>query len=140
MPNLLSLIVTLVHSDPQLVTVESKNFGNEFPRPWDCVGFEIIAETKVAHHFKEHKMSLGTPNVIKVIVLATSTCALLHADSALVWRCFVTNKIRLERHHARNGEKYGRIVRDQARRLHRRVALRLKEAREGLTKLIGRCD
>ena len=85
-------------------------------------------------------MSLGTPNVIKVIVLATSTCALLHADSALVWRCFVTNKIRLERHHARNGEKNGRIVRDQARRLHRRVALRLKEAREGLAKLIGRCD
>ena len=140
MPNLLSLIVALVHSDPQLVAVESKNFGNEFPRPWDCVGFEIITKTKVAHHFKEHKMSLGAPNVIKVIVLATSTCALLHADRTLVWSSLVADKIRLERHHAGHGKKYGRIVRDQARRLHRRVALRFKEAREGLAKLIGRCD
>ena len=93
-----------MHSDPQTVTIETEDFSDKLPRPRNSVGLEIIAETKVAEHLEEHEVSLCSANVVEVIVLTTSTNALLYCDSAVVWSNFITHEVRLEGHHSGHGE------------------------------------
>ncbi len=59
-------------------------------------------------------------------------------SDAIPWSWeLVTDEVRLERHHARDGEQDARIVRDEARRCDRRVSTLSEETRVGIAKLIG---
>ena len=92
--------------------------GDELPAPRDRRLLEVVAEAEVAEHLEEHEVALGAADVVEVVVLAAGAGALLRTDGALVRRLLVADEVRLERHHARDVEQHGRIVRDEARRRH----------------------
>ena len=102
---------------------------DEVPAPRDGRLLEVVAEAEVAEHLEEHEVTLRAADVVEVVVLAAGAGALLRADGPLVRRLLVADEVRLERHHAGHVEQHRRIVRDQARRGHERVALRREEAR-----------
>ena len=94
----------------------------ELPAPRDDLALEVVAEAEVAEHLEEHEVALGAADVVEVVVLATGAGALLRADRTLERRRLVADEVRLERHHACDGEQHRRIVRDQTGRRHDRVA------------------
>ena len=136
-PDRLGLVVAVVDGDPQPVAVDAERLGRQLPAPRDDLVLEVVAEAEVAEHLEEHEVSLGAPDVVEVVVLATGAGALLAADGTLVRRHLVADEVRLERHHAGDGEQHRRIVRDQAGRRHHRVGARREEVDEGVAELIG---
>ncbi len=142
-PDLLSLIVGLVHRDPQLISVDAPaallgRSGDQVPAPRDRRLLEVVTETEVAHHLEEHEMSLRATDIVEVVVLATGAGTLLRGRCTLERRLLVANEVVLERHHAGNVEEHRGIVRNQARRLHDGVVLCGEEAGEGVAQLVGR--
>ena len=135
-PDRFRFVVAVVNRDPQPVAIDTKRLGGQLPAPRDDFLLEVVAETEVAQHLEEDEMPLGATDIVEVVVLATSTRALLRADRARVGRHLVANEVRLERHHARNGEQDRRVVRDQAGRRHVSVALADEVVDEGRTKFI----
>src|SRR5690606_35943953 len=84
-PALHGPVVALVDGDPEPVAVEppatlGRVAGDELPAPRDDRFLEVVAEAEVAHHLEEHEMTLGAPDVVEVVVLATGAGALLRAD------------------------------------------------------------
>ena len=75
--------------------------------------------------------------ILGLLLLATGAGALLAAHSALVGRHLVTHEVRLERHHARDGEQERAIDGDHACRRHVRVPTLREELDEGASKLVG---
>ena len=82
-------------------------------------------------------MALGAPDVVEVVVLAAGAGALLRAHGTAERGRLVADEVRLERHHAGDGEQHGRVVRDQARRRHDGVVLGREELPERVTELVG---
>ena len=78
MPDCFCFIVGFVNSDPQTVTIKTKDIGHQIPRPRNCIGLEVVPKTKVAKHLKEHQMALGSPHIIEVIVLAAGAHTFLY--------------------------------------------------------------
>ncbi len=136
-PDRLGLVVALVDGDPQTVAVEAERLGRQLPAPRDDLVLEVVTEAEVAEHLEEHQVALGAPDVVEVVVLAAGSGALLAADRALVRRHFVADEVRLERHHAGDGEQHRRIVRDQAGRRHHRMSSCSEEVEEGVAQLVG---
>ena len=58
--------------------------GDEFPRPRDGLGLEVVAEAEVAQHLEEHEVALGAADVVEVVVLAAGPSALLDGGGPLV--------------------------------------------------------
>ena len=108
----------VVHRDPEPVGVEAEHLGVELPRPRDRLGLEVVAEAEVAEHLEEREVAVRAADVVEVVVLAAGAHALLHRDRPRVRRRLVADEVRLERHHARDGEQQRLVVRDQARRRH----------------------
>ena len=121
-PDLLGLVVGQVHGDPQLLGVQSEHLGREFPGERDRLLLEVVAEAEVAHHLEEGEMALGPADFVQVVVLAAGPGTLLNGHGPLVGRCLLTDEVRLERHHSRNGEHDRGVVRYQARALDCGVA------------------
>ncbi len=136
-PDLLGLVVALVDGDPDAVAVEAPDIGDELPAQRDRQLLEVVAEAEVAHHLEEHEVALGAPDVVEVVVLATGADALLRAHGAAERGLLVTDEVRLERHHPGDVEQQRRVVRDQARRRHRRVVAGGEEVDERLAELVG---
>ena len=141
-PDRLGLVVGLVDGDPQPVAVEAPAArrgvaGDEVPAPGDDLVLEVVAEAEVAEHLEEHEVALGAADVVEVVVLAAGAGALLRADRPRVRRHLVADEVRLERHHAGDGEHDRRVVRDEARRRHDGVVLRGEEVEERQSELVG---
>ena len=126
-----------MHSNPQTVTIETEDFSDKFPRPGNGVSLEIIAETEIAEHLEEHEVSFGSANVVEVVVLTSSTDALLYSYSAVVWSNFITHEVRLEGHHSGHGEQQGGVVRNEAGRGNNRMATLIEETGKRRTQLVG---
>ena len=52
-PDLLGLVVAVVHGDPQAVAVEAEDLGQQLPGHGDGVLLEVVAEAEVAQHLEE---------------------------------------------------------------------------------------
>ena len=52
-PDLLGLVVAVVHGDPEAVAVEAEDLGEELPGHRDGVVLEVVAEAEVAQHLEE---------------------------------------------------------------------------------------
>ena len=72
--------------------------------------FEIIAEGKIAEHFKESVMARGVADIFEVIMLAASAQAFLSTRRARRWRLASGGEHVFERHHAGIGEEQSRII------------------------------
>ncbi len=132
-PDLFGLVVGLEHRDPHPVAVDAENLGDQFPGEGYGLGLEVVAEAEVAEHLEERAVALGRTHYVDV-----------HGPEALLDRCgprprwhLVPEEERLERHHAGDGEEYGRVVRNQTGRRHGRVAALGEEPGEGTAEVIG---
>ena len=137
-PDLLGLVVALVHGDPQLVAVESEYLRGQLPTPGNCLFLEVVTETEVAEHLEEHEVTLRATHIVEVVVFAAGPDALLHADCAVVRRGFLSHEIRLERHHPGHGEHDRRIEGNEAGRRHHGVGTVGEESNERLAQVVGR--
>src|SRR5262249_54542506 len=110
----------------------------KFPGVCDGVLFEIIAERKIAEHFKKGVMAFGETDVFEVVVLAASADAFLSGGGAVVVSLFEAEKNVLELVHSGVGEKQrGIAVGNERAAANAAMALALKETEKGLANLVA---
>ncbi len=136
-PDGLGFVVAVVDGNPQQVSVDAECLGCQLPAPRDDLALEVVAEAEVAEHLEEHQVTLGTADIVEIVVLATRSGALLAADGPLVRRHFITDEEGLERHHAGHGEQHGRIVWNQTGRWHHSVSACREEIEKGVAQLVS---
>mmetsp|Transcript_100547 Transcript_100547/g.259697 ORF Transcript_100547/g.259697 Transcript_100547/m.259697 type:complete len:349 (-) Transcript_100547:51-1097(-) len=140
------LLVSTVVRRIQSVRVHVVHLRQQLPRPLDRVLFEVVAEGPVAKHLKEGVMVHILANVLKVVVLATSTNALLRVRRSLqlrerMARVNLSNEDGLELVHACiDEEERWVIVRHHWGRWHEDVLLLLEVLDEGVTDLLCRLE
>ncbi len=135
-PDRLGLVVGLVHRDPEAIRVHAEDLGVELPCERDRLGLPVVAEAEVAEHLEEREMPVGPADVVEVVVLPAGADTLLDRGGAGVGRRLLADEVRLERHHARDGEENALVVRDQARARDDGVPARGEEVEKGAPKLV----
>ncbi len=132
-PDLLRLVVAVVHGDPQAVAVEAEHVGQQLPGQRDGVFLEVVAEAEVAQHLEEGAVvGIGAHDLD-----VEGAEALLHTGGPGPGRLLVTDEVRLEGHHAGDGEQHRRVVGDQAGGGDGRMPPVGEEAGEGRPQFIG---
>ena len=105
-----SFVIFAEHRDPELFLGQFKLLAYKFPGPGDGFALEIVAERKVAQHFKKRVVARGAAHVFKVVVFARNTQAFLAGSGAAVCALFLAKKQLFELHHASIGEQQGGVV------------------------------
>ncbi len=132
-PDLLGLVVAVVHGDPEPVAVEAEDLGEQLPGHRDGLGLEVVPEAEVAQHLEEGAVvGVGADDLD-----VGGAEALLDGGGPGPGRRLVAHEVRLERHHARDGEEDRGVVRDEAGGGDDAVAPLGEEAREGRPKSVG---
>ena len=119
----------------QAVRVEADPLGarQEFPRPVDGLGLEIVAEREVAEHFKVRAVARGVADVLDV----AGADALLTGGHAVARGLLLAGEERLHRRHTGVDEQQRRVVlRDQGKAGQAQMAFRLKKVQEHFPQLI----
>ena len=132
-PDLLGLVVVVVHRHPEAVTIEAEHLGEELPGHRDGLGFEVVAEAEVPQHLEESAvvrvgaddLDVGGPE------------ALLNGGGPGPRGRLLAQEVRLEGHHPRDGEEDRGVVRDEAGGGDDAVAALRKEARKGRPQSVG---
>ena len=109
-PNVSRFVIILIDSDPKPVSLQSKFYGEKFPRKLNGPSFEIITEREIAQHFKKCVVSSGVANVLQVIVFATCSHTSLGTGRPDPFPLFISKKYVLELNHTRIGEQQSRII------------------------------
>ena len=109
LPELERLVVFAKHRDPEPVLGQTDRPGQVIPSVEDRIGLEVVAEGKIAEHFKEGMVPSRVADVFQIVMLAAGPHALLHRDGPLVWTLLFTQKHPLELVHAGVGEENGRV-------------------------------
>ena len=137
-PDVIGLVVFLVHGDPELLGWQLVDLRQQFPGVLDGIALEVVAEAEVAQHFEERMVAGGVAHVLQVVVLAAGAHAALRRRGARVRPRFLAGEDVLELDHARIGEEQGRVVAgDERRRRNNGVSLRLEELQELAANLRG---
>ena len=112
---------------------------DQFPRPFDGLLFEIIAEAPVAEHLEKRVVIGVEADVFEVVVLAAGADALLGVGGAArrVRTFCLAEKNRDELVHAGVREQEVRRIGHEARRRHDGVLLRFEEIEKRLANLCG---
>ena len=96
LPDVEGLLVSLVDGGPQEIFGDLHDLGQKFPREFDGFFLEIIAEGKVAEHFKIGTVASGLPHALQV----GSSDTLLTGGHAAAGRFFFSGEILLHGSHA----------------------------------------
>ena len=83
-PDVVGLVVFLVHRDPQLLGGQLVDLGQQLPGVRDGVALEVVAEAEVAQHLEERVVARGVAHVFQVIVLAAGPHATLRRRRARI--------------------------------------------------------
>ena len=127
LPEFESLIVVLVHRDPEFIFRQFDLLGQELPGEGNGVLFKIVAKGKVAEHLKKRMMPRSVAYVFEIIVFSACTNAFLRCGGAFVIPNVFTQKQSLELDHARVRKQKRRIVfRHERRARHNLVPPRCK--------------
>ncbi len=121
------------------IWVKSVHLGEQLNSPTDCLFLEVITKRPVAEHFKECVVVGIAAHILKVVVLAAGTNALLSIHRARVVARALAEEYILELVHPRVGEEQGGILKwDRRARWHNGVTgLLLKERDEGAADIGG---
>ena len=132
-------VIGVVHGDQQLFDGQAPHFGQQGPGMGDRLLLEVVAERKIAQHFKERVMARGIAHVVEVVMLAACANTLLRRSGARHGARFHPGKDVLERDHASVREHQRRIVvRHKRRRGHHVVPLRAEVFQEGAADFVRR--
>ena len=83
-PEFFGFIVVVIDGGVELVLGQAPFFGQEFPGPFDRLGFVIVAERPVAEHFKKSVMVGVAADGFEIVVFAADAQTLLRASGAHV--------------------------------------------------------
>ncbi len=111
-PDLLGVIVGLVHGDPQALPVQSEDTGHQLPGEGDGFGLEVVAEAEVAQHLEEGAVAVGGAHDVDV----HRAEAFLHRGGPRPGRRLVAQEEGLEGDHPGDGEQHGGVVGNEAGR------------------------
>ena len=104
----------------------------------DRLFLEIIAERKIAQHFKECVVPRSIAHIVEIIMLATSSYAFLARHGTRNSAGFKAGKVVLKRNHPRIDEHQCRvIIRDQRCGLHNVMVIAPKIIEEGAADIVG---
>ena len=135
-PDLPGFIVFLEDGDPHAVGIDAETLGDQLPCPGTRFLFEVIAEGKVAKHFKEGQVAGGVTHILKVVVLAPGTDALLGRTRSGNLAGLLAGEDTLELVHPGVGEEQCRIfVGHDGTRGHLFVSVGLEVIEELITDL-----
>ncbi len=135
-PDVKSLIVIFVNRHPEPVGWKLKHFRAELPCPRRSLVLEIIAERKVAEHFKKSAMAVGYANVVDI----ASAYTFLACCHALARRRHFTCEIFFHRRHSRiNQQKAVVIFRDKRKARQPHMAFRFEKRKVFFPQLIKTC-
>jgi len=130
-PDVVGFLIFEINSRQQLLARQAINLGQQFPRPFQRIALEVIAEAPVAQHFKKCVVTCGVADVFQIVVFAAGAQAGLHRSGACIRTFVFAQKHVLELDHARVGEHQGRVVAGYQRAgRHDGVAFGLKELQE----------
>ena len=90
--------------------IESVDLGQQFPRPVDRLGLEVVPEGPVAEHLEEGVVIGVASDVLEVVVLAAGADALLRVGGAAVRAGALSKEDVLELVHPRVREEERRIL------------------------------
>src|SRR5829696_1558805 len=76
--------VALVNGEPQSLRIEFQNIDQQLPGVLDRVFLEVVAKGKITEHLEERVMPRGLADLVKIVVLAAGTHALLRRRGAHV--------------------------------------------------------
>ena len=85
LPQAIGFVIFLIDRGPQPVFRELQNGRQVFPTKMNRLFLKIIAEGKIPQHLKEGVMPSGVPDVLKIVVLAPRSKALLRRGRARVF-------------------------------------------------------
>ena len=89
---------------------QAPDLGQQFPRPFDGLGFEVVTERPVAQHLEEGVV-VGVPsNIFQVVVLAASADAFLGVDGTDKVTVTAPEENVLELVHPGIGKQQGGVV------------------------------
>ena len=100
----------LEHCRVEQVLVYSVHLGEQFPRPVDGFGLEVVAEAPVAEHFEHGVVICVVADLLEVIVLSADAQALLTVGRPFVRGFAVAEEDVLELVHSGIGEHEGRVT------------------------------
>ena len=131
-------LITAEVGHVQPVGVDLEGVHQQFPRPLDGLGLEVVAEAPVAEHL-EHGVVVGVDaHLLQVVVLPADPQALLGVGHAPVGRLAVPQEDVLEGVHPRIGEHQGGVVLDHHGCAGHDAVVALREVvQEGLADLVG---
>ena len=135
MPDVPGLVVVHINRRIQSVRIKADPFrrGQEFPAPGNRFVLEIIAERKVAQHFKIGAVARGMAHVVDV---ARADALLAGADTP-ARRLLLPLEPGLHRRHAGVDQQNGFVVlRNQRETRQTKMILCLKEAQKHFSQLI----
>ena len=140
LPQRKRLVIGVIDRDQQLVLGQAPFACQQCPGMGNCLFLEVIAERKIAQHFKKRVMPRGITDIVQIVVLAPGTNAFLRRCGTRSGARFKARKHVLERHHARVRKHQGRVVvRHQRRRRHHIVPVRAKVVEKGPADFVRRC-
>jgi hypothetical protein len=82
LPQLFGFVVLAENGDVELLFGQAIFLSDEVPGESDGVGFEVVAEGKIAQHFEECVMAAGIADVFEIVVLPAGADAFLRAGGA----------------------------------------------------------
>ena len=109
-PQLKCFIIGVIDGRGQLVGIKSPDFGQQFPRMGDRLFLEIIAERKIAEHFKKCVMPRSIADIVEVIMLAARPHTFLAGSRTRNSAVFKAGKHIFERHHPGVDEHQCRVI------------------------------
>ena len=80
LPDVISLLVAVMHGGIELIFGKLPHFGEQFPSPGDGFLFVIICKRPIAQHLKEGVMIAVLAHFFEVVVFAAGADALLAVD------------------------------------------------------------
>ncbi len=104
------LVIGVIDRDQQLVFRKAIFLGDQVPGEFNRVFLEIVAERKVAEHFKEGVMACGMTDIFKVVMLAPGAHAFLRGRGTRIIAVFLAGENVLELNHPGVGEHQGRVI------------------------------
>ena len=98
------------HGRIEQLGIDAVDLGEQFPRPVDSLGLEVVAKTPVAQHLEHSVVVCIVSHFFEVVVLSAHAEALLAVGGAAHLRSAVAQEDVLELVHAGVGEHQRRVV------------------------------
>ena len=136
-PNVESLIVTLINGDPQALRIQAETAlilrgGQQLVSERNSLLLEVITKREVTSHLEEGTVTRSLTDLFNV----QGADALLHAGRAGERRGLTAQEVGNERHHTGDGEHSAGLVRNQRCRRHHSMAAGSEEIDPTLRNLL----